>query len=86
MVFLDLKCEGQVPLVEAKVDLDDGSSTGTNNKWKILLGLDLLDSSLARERGQFYLLYKHQWNTRWPFGRKHKIFTREKITVAMVTK
>ena len=32
LVFLDLKCEDQVPLVEAKVNLDDGSSTGTNNK------------------------------------------------------
>ena len=34
-VFLDLKCDGQVPLVEAKVDLNDGScqsSTGTTNK------------------------------------------------------
>ena len=32
LVFLDLKCEGQASLVEAKVDLNDGSSTGTNNK------------------------------------------------------
>ena len=23
------------------------------------------------------LLYKHQWNTRWAFARKHDIFTRE---------
>ena len=25
-----------------------------------------------------YLLYKHQWNTRWAFARKHDIFTSEK--------
>ena len=35
LLFLDLKsCEDQVPIVEAKVDLDDGSSTGTNYKLK----------------------------------------------------
>ena len=32
-----------------------------------------------------FLLYKHQWNTRWDFARKHDIFTCEKITVAMTT-
>ena len=32
-----------------------------------------------------FLLYKHQWNTRWDFARKHDIFTSEKITVAMTT-
>ena len=32
-----------------------------------------------------YLLYKHQWNTRWAFARKHDIFTCEKNTVAMAT-
>ena len=26
---------------------------------------------------EFALLYKHQWNTRWAFTRKHDIFTRE---------
>ena len=25
----------------------------------------------------YILLYKHQWNTKWPFARKHDIFTRE---------
>ena len=30
-----------------------------------------------------FLLYKHQWNTRWDFAQKHDIFTCEKITVAM---
>ena len=24
-----------------------------------------------------YILYEHQWNTRWAFARKHDIFTRE---------
>ena len=33
----------------------------------------------------FYLLYKHQWNTRWAFARKLVIFTCEHITVAMAT-
>ena len=33
----------------------------------------------------YVLLCKHQWNTRWVFARKHYIFTREKITVAMFT-
>ena len=32
-----------------------------------------------------YLLYKHQWNTKWTFARKIHIFTREEITVVMVT-
>ena len=32
-----------------------------------------------------YLLYKHQWNTRWAFMRKLDIFTCENITVAMTT-
>ena len=40
-----------------------------------------------------FLLYKHQWNTKWAFTRKYDIFTREdnviftreKIAVAMVT-
>ena len=31
-VCLDFKFEGQAQLVKATVDLDDGSSTGTNNK------------------------------------------------------
>ena len=28
-----------------------------------------------------YWLYKHQWNTRWAFARKHDIFTRENNTL-----
>ena len=32
LVFLDLKPDGQVPLVEGKMGLSDESSTGTNNK------------------------------------------------------
>ena len=32
----------------------------------------------VREFISYYLLlYKHQWNTRWAFARKHDIFTRE---------
>ena len=31
-LFLDLKSEGQAQLVEAKMDLSDESSAGTNNK------------------------------------------------------
>ena len=31
-VFSDLKSDGQAPTGEAKVDLDDESSTGTTNK------------------------------------------------------
>ena len=30
--FLDLKSDGQAPTGEGKVDLEDESSTGTNNK------------------------------------------------------
>jgi len=33
----------------------------------------------------FYFLYKHQWNTKWTFPWKLQIFTREEITVVMVT-
>ena len=32
LVFLDLKPEGQAPLVEDKTDLSGESSIGTNNK------------------------------------------------------
>ena len=32
-----------------------------------------------------YGVYKHQWNTRWAFTRKHVIFTCENITVAIAT-
>ena len=40
---------------------------------------------LSRLFTYMFLLYKHQWNTRWDFARKHDIFTCEKITVAMTT-
>ena len=33
-VCLELKYKGQAPSTEATVDLDDGSSSGTNNKRK----------------------------------------------------
>ena len=32
LVFLDLKSENQAQSAEAKVDLEDENSTGTNNK------------------------------------------------------
>ena len=32
-----------------------------------------------------YGVYKHQWNNRWAFTRKHVTFTCENITVAMAT-
>ena len=32
LVFLDLNADGQAPSTEAKVDLDDETFTGTNNK------------------------------------------------------
>ena len=33
-VLLEVRTEGQAPLQQAKVDMDDGSYTGTNNKRK----------------------------------------------------
>ena len=47
MVFLDLKCEGQASLVEAKVDFNDESSTGTNNKWKYLTGFRVMSIKIC---------------------------------------
>ena len=45
----------------------------------------LLLTSFYSDLKWFYFLYKHQWNTKWAFPRKLQIFTREEITVVMVT-
>ena len=42
LVFLDLKPEGQAPLVEGKMGLSDESSAGTNNKYKLPNGTSIL--------------------------------------------
>ena len=52
-----------------------------------LVGGNILVSKYVKySRGdKYFLLYKHQWNTKWAYMQKHDTFTCEKITVAMVT-
>ena len=52
-----------------------------------LVGGNILVSKYVKysQGDKYFLLYKHQWNTKWAYMQKHDTFICEKITVAMVT-